>query len=323
MLVYAGIDEAGYGPMLGPLCVGLAVFSVREWSPGDPAPDLWERLAPSLARTPKEATKSNAIPIADSKKLKLSNQSKTRHPLTHLERGVLTMLGTASDEPGMPATDAELFETLGAQLGHAPWYQSEPCGLPVGSDAGTMRIDAAQLRASMQRAGVALLGFHVLVIDESRFNGLLEEHRSKAAVVERALEDQLRRARALVPEGGTLRVVADRQGARTRYGGVLGRVFDRVEPEEESSRASRYKVDHDHGVILHSEAEDAHLPVALASMGAKLVRELAMARFNRHWAARVPELKPTAGYVQDARRWLRDTEGQVTAEEHRAMVRKA
>jgi hypothetical protein len=48
-----------------------------------------------------------------------------------------------------------------------------------------------------------------------------------------------------------------------------------------------------------------------------------MARFNRYWTQRMPELKPTAGYVQDARRWLDDARALITKEERELMVRKA
>ena len=53
-------------------------------------------------------------------------------------------------------------------------------------------------------------------------------------------------------------------------------------------------------------AESAHLPIALASMAAKTVRELCMERLNRFFTRQVPGLAPTAGYVQDGRRWLAD-----------------
>ena len=76
-------------------------------------------------------------------------------------------------------------------------------------------------------------------------------------------------------------------------------------------------------IQFRPEAEEVHLPVALASMTAKLVRELTMARFNRYWSSRMPGLKPTAGYVQDARRWLVDVEGVLCDDEREAMVRKA
>jgi hypothetical protein len=42
-------------------------------------------------------------------------------------------------------------------------------------------------------------------------------------------------------------------------------------------------------------------------MVSKYVRELFLRRFNRYWQAQQPGLRPTAGYVQDARRFLRDT----------------
>ena len=57
-------------------------------------------------------------------------------------------------------------------------------------------------------------------------------------------------------------------------------------------------------VSFETGAEQKHLPVALASMIAKYVRELLMARLNRFFCGHLPELKPTAGYVQDGRRYL-------------------
>ena len=51
---------------------------------------------------------------------------------------------------------------------------------------------------------------------------------------------------------------------------------------------------------------EAHLPVALASMTAKYLRELAMLAFNAWWCERVPGLRPTAGYPGDARRFKED-----------------
>lgn len=323
-LIYAGIDEAGYGPMLGPLCVGLAVFRVRDWSPGRPAPDLWRMLSPAVVRTPKEASKGG-VPVGDSKRLKLSNQSATRHPLTHLERGIMAFLHARHPDLCGPAHDADLFSTLGVNLGDSPWYSGDQAPLPCTTTLDRLRIDAAQLHARMARAGVQLLDLRVLTVDEPAFNRVIAERRSKAAILENALEHHLRAVLAMLPPECPLRMVADRHGGRTHYGDVLGRVFGTVEPQEESARASRYRLDHRHAIIMQPEAEDAHLPVALASMAAKFVRELAMARFNRYWSSRVPgvQLKPTAGYVRDARRWLGDMRAVLSAGEREAMVRKA
>ena len=50
MLVYAGIDEAGYGPRLGPLCVALAAFPLGEADAASPPPDLWRQLRAAVCR---------------------------------------------------------------------------------------------------------------------------------------------------------------------------------------------------------------------------------------------------------------------------------
>jgi ribonuclease HII len=95
---------------------------------------------------------------------------------------------------------------------------------------------------------------------------------------------------------------------------------------EESDTRSRYLVtSHDGsrrmGVAFVVEAEKHHFSVALASMTAKLARELLMARFNRYWSGLAAELKPTAGYATDARRWLLDARRAIAGFDERPLVR--
>jgi ribonuclease HII len=54
------------------------------------------------------------------------------------------------------------------------------------------------------------------------------------------------------------------------------------------------------------KADATSLPVALASMLAKFLREACMDCFNAWWRQRLPALRPTAGYPQDAVRFLAD-----------------
>ena len=54
MLVYAGIDEAGYGPMFGPLCVGATVFILENHEPEKGAPDMWEMLSHIICKKRKD-----------------------------------------------------------------------------------------------------------------------------------------------------------------------------------------------------------------------------------------------------------------------------
>ena len=60
-------------------------------------------------------------------------------------------------------------------------------------------------------------------------------------------------------------------------------------------------------VRFEVEADGAFPQVGLASMLAKYLREAFMALFNEHFRRICPDVAPTAGYTQDARRWLDET----------------
>src|SRR5204862_6581395 len=73
-----------------------------------------------------------------------------------------------------------------------------------------------------------------------------------------------------------------------------------------------------------TEGDREDLSVGLASMAAKLTRELFMERLNAWFLARDPSLKPTAGYFGDGRRFLADA-ARVIESEHvdlRRLVRE-
>ncbi len=321
-LIYCGIDEAGYGPMLGPLCVGFAAFRVEGWTVGESAPDLWGALGSGVCRDPGD--KRGRVAVADSKRLKLSNQSKSRHPLTHLERGVLAFAGVGGDAP---RDDAALFAALGTRLEDRPWYLGEAEPLPVSCSVESLAFARNTVALACESAAVEPIAVACITVGEREFNEEIRRGGSKAAVTASAFARYLRRVVDRWADGpDSVRVVCDRHGGRRSYAAMIrsaapGRA---VEVLEESERCSRYSVGGE-GLIVQfrPEAEDAHLPVALASMTAKFVRELTMARFNRYWCARVPELKPTAGYVQDARRWLGDLNGVLTESERETLVRMA
>ena len=60
------------------------------------------------------------------------------------------------------------------------------------------------------------------------------------------------------------------------------------------------------GIEFSVEGDQRHMPIALASMTAKYVREALMQRFNAYWRTFLPQLAPTAGYYSDAQRFLAD-----------------
>lgn len=338
-LIYAGIDEAGYGPLLGPLCVGMSVFEVVEWADGDAAPDLWATLAGAVCRETRD--KKHRIAVGDSKKLKLANSSATKHPLTHLERGVLAFLmGGAGCDDGAPCPcdDGAFFERVGLKFPDEPWYAGDTLSCPLGTSADALGIAANLLKRELNSRGVAAHALGCEAMGEGVFNEVVRQAGTKAAATEAMLVNHLwtvweKWGTVGATPGSGVRVICDRQGGRAQYTDMLSRAFPGVAVSEthQSATQSRYELrgGGDDGAERHMhvlflvESEQHHLPVALASMLAKLSREMLMARFNRFWRGRYPELKPTAGYRGDGWRWLQDAAHVIQDEERRAMIRRA
>ncbi len=325
--LYAGIDEAGYGPVLGPLCVAGAVLRVAG-APGPEPPDLWASLADAVCRTIRE-TRSGRVAIADSKRLRTTAAS--QHPLAHLERGVLCALRLAG---GTPRCESELLARLGVASSPLPWYGAAPDGeLPLSTTADHVDLLATRLGRACRDAGVELLDVQCRALDEADFNARVEDRGNKARVSFGLAMDLARRlwlARATREATHEPRLVVDMQGGRRDYADLLadalpGAVVERIGATDErivyqvrgAQDLRRLRVS------FEVAAESRHLPVALASMTAKLVRELFMRRLNAHWCARVPDLRPTAGYATDGGRWLADLAraGALDARQRRQLVR--
>lgn len=305
MLIYAGIDEAGYGPLLGPLCVGCTVFSVADHDPASGAPNLWQKLKAAVAR--KHTDKKKRIAIEDSKELVVQGVEQHER-IRHLERGVLAFASRLCD---LPNCCSDYLRAVGASAPSRPWYESTS-PMPMTHSEAELRIAGSMLQRAMAKASVNIEMMRCEAIDADSFNEQVSVTGSKATINFAAamrLADQVwRRWSRENP-----RIVVDRHGGRTHYREDLQFCFPDAELAiiEETPRISRYQLTRGDSVMTISfvtESESLHLPAALASMTAKFTRELLMIRMNRYFAAHLPELKPTAGYYKDARRYLRDIE---------------
>lgn len=308
-MIYAGIDEAGYGPLLGPLCVGTSAFRLRAAAPSTapPAPsDLWKLLSTGVCRKPKDARRR--VAVADSKKLK----SAGKQPLVHLERGVLAFLGGE-----IPALDAALFARLGVSASGSratPWH-ADALPLPVAISAGEAAIARNLVTAALARAEASLAELRVTALDPPAFNALYEALGNKASI-NLSLVYQSLRAIDLARGDDDAFIAVDRQGGRADYRDGLEQHLADGRPVrivEETDERSTYAIGGGGAgaggtlvVSFEVEAEERHLPVALASMAAKYTRELSMRRLNAFFAQRLSDLAPTAGYVEDGRRFLRE-----------------
>ncbi|MFH0982315.1 MAG: hypothetical protein V2A79_12350 [Planctomycetota bacterium] len=308
MAIVAGIDEAGYGPLLGPLVVTGVAFQV----PDDSAElGLWEMLKASVTRRP--SAKDLRLPILDSKKLYA-----TKAGLGNLERTALVMLSTSGHRP---STFRQLLKLVAPQalddLSCYPWYDAFDVPLPLRCAEAEIATRANAVRRDLAARGVRLVGVFCEPLLEGHYNRLVAGVRNKAVV---ALGVVLRVVQHFLSRAGTQRVVihVDRQGGRAYYRRPLMSAFPDypLRIVEETGTRSAYELSGAtacHPIAFVTHGEDRHLPVALASIYSKYLRELFMGAFNDFWARQVQRLRPTAGYYTDARRFLRDIEAAVQA----------
>lgn len=265
-----GIDEAGYGPILGPLAIVGVWVAVEDSEACDR--DLRD------------------LGVDDSKAL---HRPGDLAPLERVALAGATWLGGRQ-----PATAAEFLALVGeADTARTlPWMQ--------GAEALTLPLAATDLpRWSISSARPLGVGGHL--IHPGHLNRAKADGRNRAAVEWEAVGDLLAR----MTDQGPITVTVDRLGGRRYYADVLATAFPLcpVATVEEIQACSRYRIDAAGGTLdvafrVGADAIDAL--VGLASCLAKYAREVHQHLFNSWWGRRVPGLAPTAGYAVDAKRWL-------------------
>jgi len=307
-----GIDEAGYGPLLGPLVVSAVAFDVpvpvlkAVKNPAD-GPDLWKLLADSV--TPRVAKRDPRLAVADSKKM--HGKSGSARGIRLLERAALTFLSQSGETP---ASFRALLERVCphviGSLDDYPWYAGVDVELPADSSRDGLGIQRSAVSHNLSSSGVRFHGAWVEVLTVGAYNRLVSATRNKAVALFGQSTRLIQRiADATGPR--PLRVWCDRQGGRTRYRQPLMTAFPDADLDilDESEDLSAYRLTHPSApwvIRFVKNGETHHLPVALASIISKYIRELFMIAFNRYWSGQVADLRPTAGYYQDGRRFLAD-----------------
>ena len=298
MLTLVGLDEAGFGPLLGPLCTGAASLSL-DFDPAEGPPNLWSQLAPVVGRSPRECE----IPVSDSKKLK----SSSKLPLRNLLAGLVPFVELASSTE--LRTDQELLCAIGVHdLGP---FDADPVSLWQldGLDQGQRSLRRAKLGRCTSEKGIQIEAVRATATHPRYLNDLFDTLGNKSSANTTLLFGLLREVLAMNKHHESPRIVVDRQGGLMRYQPLLETKFHnaKISTVAETQEISRYRIDREDKTLhigFETKADARHLPVALASMAAKTVRELLMNRLNAFFAQQKPGLKPTAGYVQDGRRWV-------------------
>jgi hypothetical protein len=306
-MIVAGIDEAGYGPLLGPLVVGCCAFDIGEVDAELAVPCLWKRLAKVVSK--KRLVSGRKLHINDSKLVYSPSIG-----LKELERSTLAVLCALAQMPG------DLNALLEFTSGHAlaempvyPWYQpTENEAFPLEQDAIGIQLFANALRQEMARCQTRCVYLAARVVLERRLNELISATRNKASVLfsTSAIHlDHLLRSYGDRP----MTIFCDRQGGREHYASLLRLMFEEwaLEVMREEDGYADYRLSRGGNtvrIVFREKAETQCMAVALASMLSKYLREALMRRFNAFWARHLPEVAPTAGYYGDGARFLRDIE---------------
>jgi len=304
-VLHVGVDEAGYGPLLGPLVVGVAALRLTD-EPEPGTTDLRARLKGLVVRRPRDARANAAkrlpVPVDDSKAIH------RRFGLTGLARG-LGAFTAAMNVP--PPADLEDLVTRFSdrdprEFGVHPWY----------GRLGAARVPrypwTGPLDARFEARGVQALDLRVLPLCASDFNAQVATYDNKASVLGLAAGTCLLSILDRHP-GEDAEIVFDRQGGRTDYSGYLADLFPfaTIGASVVDGTISRYEVrlpDRRLHVSFATKGDQRSLAVGWASMGAKLTRELFMHCLNAYFRDRLPDLAPTAGYTVDGRRWMKEVE---------------
>lgn len=274
-MIVIGLDENGLGPVLGPLVVTAVAFEAASYDPET----FWSLKGPDL-------------PAGDSKVVF------TRRNPGAGERAVrrwLSLLGVTQ------TSHAQLMEQLSVPLpGGLPCPVggiSRPClpdvgALPAWSKAGDdgislgiwNRFDAAGIGAVAACCHAACPGWLNLVTSRDGVNKFELDFRLMIGLIEKIAEGR----------DGDLLAICGKVGSTKSYGRWLdaaGHADHRVVSEERE--ASDYVLPGVGRVRFERDADSSHLPVAVASMIGKYVRELAMLNLN---AALGRHENPVSGY---------------------------
>ena len=297
---WVGIDEAGYGPNLGPLVMTAVVAE----GPDDAPPRVWDDLKATVSRADDP---SGRLWVDDSKRVYRARKGRER-----LDAASLAVL----DAVGRPAprTFGALCGALGAgtlaEVELASWLDAgrDPKYPPI---TARSFAEAAVARRPLAGAPWRVVDAHAEVVGPARFNAGLggAGSASKATVHFAAFAALIRHVWGSAPPDQGVAVRGDKHGGRHFYAEPLRAAFPLAEVIRgaEGPDLSAYRlVQPDRAPLaieLVPRADGDDGLVALASIISKTLREHWMDAFNGYWLARIPGLKPTAGYPGDAGRF--------------------
>ncbi|XZE35102.1 hypothetical protein SH501x_000587 [Pirellulaceae bacterium SH501] len=331
--IVIGVDEAGYGPSMGPLVIAATAW----WVPNVLVADqLAESFADCFQPKP-SLPRGDFLSIGDSKKILIG-----KYGWPSLSLAAQWILRESMRQASESASLRMLLQDDWSRLQTVPWYRDLTQGsqLPVhrylgnqhdsSSDSKTrdslLATISPKISERLASSGVKLLDTQARCIDEPEFNRLVSLSGNKSTVLS-DLSLSLAKSIAIraaataaeflnTPQSHPARLKCiemffDKHGGRNRYQALLMNAFDGVwvECDCEGPRISTYRAKWGDYQIQFSfrVGGDSLIPSGAASVIAKWVREHSMASLNAYWEQEAKEqIRPTAGYYVDALRFAEE-----------------
>jgi len=271
-----GIDENGLGPRLGPLVVTAASLDLEAYDLRELA-DLGRDLGIDDSKV---TSAFGRMGHAEGIALALAELCLGRHP-EHIDDVLDAFVrgGAAALRRPCPKGASE------AQC----WSARVPLAA-FGGDIEWGRDVLARLR----EAGAEVRHVRSVVACAGTLNHAFAAGQSKLRVDLAYFESLLRDARAAAPED--LLAICGMVGGIRKYRDHFSEFLDGVETLRESRREARYRIAGVGEVSFEVKADSRHLPVAMASMVGKYLRELMMARMNGFYREADPSFPAFSGY---------------------------
>ncbi len=287
---YIGIDEVGYGPILGPLVISF-VPAVTSFELDDFNNYLNQFLL-----------KNDMINIKDSK---LFFRGKNKHIKLELE-----ILGFLSLFYNIFTSYRDFLRVFlrNKIIWEKVIWLDPTLKIPFFSktEVATLILEKrSAYKKCFFSPHIRIYKPWLFQIEPYLFNKMLESYDTKSELITYSVCGWIRRFVEIFAPDFELTFYIGKHGSRKFYHRHLSRFFDKVEPIKEKESYSYYKVfletmNLQCNLIFLTDAEKKSIIVALSSMVAKYFRELSMHCFNIFWQKYNRTLRPTSGYIPDA-----------------------
>lgn len=285
MAVFTGIDEAGLGPVLGPLCYGLVSFVIPEEEVSD-----WRKRLKSLIQ-------DQNLALDDSKKI-FQGSGK----IGKLEKAAADVLGFLSVGKETLQIQNLFLNTalnLKGNWGNYPLYKNVlSTNLPEKT-----KIDMSEMPAWKIKMAVTSCF-------EGEMNEMFDKGINKSSLSLLKIGSLIESVMSVHPrENITFSI--DKQGGRQFYSNFLSDIlpFEPIEIIRETPESSEYLIERKDQNLLfgfYKNGDSLYEEISMASILAKWLRETYMNSFNSYWLTYNSKIQPTAGYPEDGKRFIKE-----------------